>query len=77
MSPIQPPDALTADLSQLTAKQLREAQEELWAWIQSAEERGSEDPADDELIDAVREKLMAVIAERRDLHSDEPAPRGG
>ena len=72
-----PPQSLTTDLSALTAKQLREAQEELWEWIQAAESTSLEDAPDDELLEAAREKLVEVIAERRDLHSDEPAPRGG
>ena len=72
-----PPNSLTAELSTLTAKQLREAQEELWEWIQAAESASLEDAPDDEVLEAAREKLVAVIAERRELHSDEPAPRGG
>ena len=72
-----PPQSLTTDLSALTAKQLREAQEELWEWIQAAESTSLEDAPDDDLIETAREKLVEVIAERRDLHSDEPAPRGG
>jgi len=72
-----PPQSLTTNLSALTAKQLREAQEELWEWIQAAESTSLEDAPDDELIETAREKLVEVIAERRDLHSDEPAPRGG
>ena len=73
----EPPESLTVDLSALTAKQLREAQEELWEWIQTAESASFADAPDDELLEAARDKLVAVIAERRDLHSDEPAPRGG
>ena len=72
-----PPNSLTADLSTLTAKQLREAQEELWEWIQAAESASFEDSPDDEVLEAAREKLVEVIAERRELHSDETAPRGG
>ena len=72
-----PPQSLTSDLSALTAKQLREAQEELWEWIQAAESTSLEDAPDDDLLETAREKLVEVIAERRDLHSDEPAPRGG
>ena len=72
-----PPNSLTVELSTLTAKQLREAQEELWEWIQAAESASLEDAPDDEVLEAAREKLVDVIAERRELHSDEPAPRGG
>lgn len=72
-----PPNSLTAELSTLTAKQLREAQEALWEWIQAAESASFEDAPDDEVLEAAREKLVEVIAERRELHSDEPAPRGG
>ena len=73
----KPPDALTAELAPLNAKQLRQAQESLWEWIQAAESAPLEDYPDDELLESARNKLAAIIAERRDLHSDEPAPRGG
>ncbi len=53
------------------------AQEEIWSWISAAESADFDDAPDDELLDLAREALNEVIAERRALHGDEPAPRGG
>lgn len=61
----------------MTAKELRLAQEALWEWIQTAEAATATDAPEGEVLDAARAQLNAIIAERRDLHSDEPAPRGG
>ena len=72
-----PPDALSVDPASLTAKELRLAQESLWEWIQTAEAAPPETAPDDEVLEEARQQLNAIIAERRDLHSDEPAPRGG
>ena len=72
-----PPDIIDADFSTLTAKQLREAQETIWAWLSEAEASPSDDMPDDEVIDDARDALNEVIAERRSLHGDESAPRGG
>ncbi len=72
-----PPDSIGADFSTLSAKELRSTQEEIWAWISAAEEATLDEMPDDELLEDARDALNAVIAERRSLHSDEPAPRGG
>ena len=77
MSVPNPPNALSADPASLTAKELRLAQESLWEWIQTAEAAPPESAPPDETLEAARQQLNAIIAERRDLHSDEPAPRGG
>ena len=77
MSIPKPPDSLNIDPASLTAKELRLAQETLWEWIQAAEAAPPETAPDDELLESARQQLNAIIAERRDLHSDEPAPRGG
>ncbi len=61
----------------MNAKELRLAQEELWEWISNAESASYEDAPDDDLLDQARDALNEIIAERRNLHSDEPAPRGG
>ena len=76
--PIPPlPDVIHADFASMNAKQLREAQETLWAWISEAESAPFDDAPDDDVLDEARDALNDIIAERRTLHSDEPAPRGG
>lgn len=76
--PIDPPPAIIhADFSSFTAKQLRAAQEEVWAWITEAESASYDDAPDDDILDEAREALNEIISERRDLHGDETAPRGG
>ena len=72
-----PPNTIYSDFATLNAKQLRAAQEEVWAWISEAESAPYDDAPDDELIDTAREALNEIIAQRRDLHGDETAPRGG
>ena len=71
------PDSIHADFSAMNAKQLRLAQEEIWEWISAAESASYDDAPDDDVLDEAREALNEVIAERRSLHGDEPAPRGG
>lgn len=78
MSPTPPlPDSVQGDFTEMTAKELRLAQEEIWAWIESAESASLDDAPDDDLLEMARDALNEIIAERRTLHSDEPAPRGG
>lgn len=72
-----PPDVLRVDPAAMNAKELRLAQEALWDWIQSAEVAPATEAPDEEVLDTARAQLNAIIAERRDLHDDEPAPRGG
>ena len=76
--PISPlPDIIDSDFSSMNAKELRLAQEEIWAWIATAESASFDGAPDDDLVDSAREALNDVIAERRALHGDETAPRGG
>ena len=72
-----PPASIYADFSSMNAKELRLAQEEIWAWIASAESASYDDAPDDEAVDCARDALNDIIAERRALHRDETAPRGG
>ena len=72
-----PPASIHADFSAMNAKQLRLAQEEIWEWISTAESAPYDDAPDDDVLDTAREALNEVIAERRSLHGDETAPRGG
>lgn len=73
----QLPDIVEADYSAMNAKELRLAQEEIWAWISAAESASFDDAPGDELLDAAREALNEIIAERRALYGEETAPRGG
>ena len=73
----QLPDIVDADFSAMNAKELRLAQEEIWAWISVAESASFDDAPDDESLDAAHDALNDIIAERRALHGDETAPRGG
>ena len=71
------PDVAYSDFSSMSAKELRLAQEEIWAWISEAEAASFEDAPEEESLDAARDALNEIISERRALHSDESAPRGG
>ncbi len=76
--PLDPPPATVhADFSQMSPKELRLAQEEIWDWISEAESAPFDDAPDDDVVDMARDALNEIIAERRALHGDEPAPRGG
>lgn len=72
-----PPATIHADFSAMNAKELRLAQEEIWEWISAAETASFDDAPDDDVLDMAREALNDIIAERRALHGDETAPRGG
>ncbi len=72
-----PPDSIHGDFSAMNAKELRLTQEEIWDWISAAESASYDDAPDDDVLDMAREALNEVISERRSLHGDEPAPRGG
>lgn len=76
--PLPPlPESVNQDFSAMNAKQLRMAQEKIWEWISAAESASYDDAPDDDMLDMAREALNEVIAERRSLHGDETAPRGG
>ena len=77
MSLTPPPASIHADFSAMNAKELRLAQEEIWDWISVAESASYDDAPDDDVLDMAREALNDIIAERRALHGDETAPRGG
>ena len=72
-----PPKSICADFSTFTAKRLRAAQEEIWAWLSEAESAPYEHAPDEDLVDTARDALNEIISERRMLHGDETAPRGG
>ena len=61
----------------MSAGELRVALEQLWEWLEEAQMAPLADAPDDEVVEAVEAKMVEITQERRDRHSDEPAPRGG
>ena len=59
------------ELNLMTAKELRESQEEIWRWIDEAEMLDDEEAPDIENIDKARKIMGEIISERVDRHSDE------
>ena len=72
-----PPDINSMDPASMSAGELRVALEQLWEWLEEAQMAPLADAPDDEIVEAVEAKMVEIIQERRDRHSDEPAPRGG
>ena len=72
-----PPDLSAMDPAIMSAQELRAAHESLSEWLDRAYSAPLSDAPDDEAVEAVEEKLVEISRERRDRHSDEPAPRGG
>ena len=72
-----PPDIDAMDPALMSAGELRVALEELWEWLEQAQMAPLAEAPDDELFEAVEAKMVEITRERRDRHSDEPAPRGG
>ena len=65
------------DPALMSAGELRVALEDLWEWLEQAQMVPLAEAPDDELFEAVEAKMVEITRERRDRHSDEPAPRGG
>ena len=72
-----PPDIDSMDPASMSASELRVALETLWEWLEQAQMAPLADAPDDEVVEAVEAKMVEITRERRDRHSDEPAPRGG
>ncbi len=72
-----PPDIEAMDPSMMSAAELRVALEELWEWLEQAQMASLADAPDDDVFEAVESMMVEITRERRDRHSDEPAPRGG
>ena len=58
-------------LNLMTAKEFREAQEEIWEWIDEAEMLDDENSPHIDIIDEARRIMGEIINERVDRHSDE------
>jgi hypothetical protein len=72
-----PPDFNSMDPASMSAGELRVALESLWEWLEEAQMAPLADAPDDEIVEAAEAKMVEITRERRDRHSDEPAPRGG
>ena len=58
----------------MTVREIREKLEELFEWLQTADDSPS---YDETVLQSVRETANSLLEERRLRHSDESAPRGG
>lgn len=67
-----PPDIGGIDTRMMTARELREALESLWTWVDKAESVHETNAPPDQLIQDVRGVMQAIITERVERHSDEP-----
>ena len=68
-----PPPAFSSfDTQMMTAKELREALETLWAWVDKAETAAVEIAPSDQQISEARELMSTIISERVERHNDEP-----
>ena len=72
-----PPDYSSLNTHMMTAKELREALETLWAWVDKAETSADEIAPSDQQISEVRQLMSTIIAERVERHSDESGRLGG
>ncbi len=67
-----PPDIKDIDTQMMTARELREVLDEVWAWVHKAEMAHEADAPSDHLIQELRQLMATIIAERVERHSDEP-----
>jgi len=66
-----PPHYPLINTQMMTAKELRETLDDLWAWVHEAEMAPESIAPDDQLILEVRHQMGIIISERVDRHSDE------
>ena len=66
-----PPHYPLINTQMMTARELRETLEDLWAWVHEAEMAPESVAPDDQLILEVRQQMRIIISERVDRHSDE------
>ena len=67
-----PRDYWDIETQMMTARELREALEDLWAWVDRAESVHEDEAPPTELIQDVRGVMRSIIIERVERHSDEP-----
>jgi hypothetical protein len=66
-----PPHYPLINTQMMTARELRETLEDLWAWVHEAEMAPDSKAPDDQLILEVRQQMRIIISERVERHSDE------
>lgn len=66
-----PPDFGEIDTRMMTARELREVLNEIWAWVHQAEMAHEADAPSEHLIQELRQLMATIIAERVERHSDE------
>ena len=78
MATPEPPDVSGLDPAMMTASELQVRLEELFGWLElvEAEEEGVPELSEQQ-VEEVRDAANELLAERRERHSDESAPRGG
>jgi len=59
------------DTQMMTARELRETLDDLWAWVNEAEMAPESMAPDDQLIMEVRQLMRVIISERVERHSEE------
>ena len=74
---LKTPDISALEPGMMSARELREKLEELFNWLQQAELARPGEQAAVEDVARVRDAANRLLQERRQRHSDEPAPRGG
>ncbi|MDA1278950.1 MAG: hypothetical protein O3B95_02775 [Chloroflexi bacterium] len=67
-----PPDYWDAEPQMMTARELREALEDLWEWVDRAESVHEDQAPPIRLIEDVRTLMRSIITERVERHSEEP-----
>jgi len=66
-----PPHYPLINTQMMTARELRETLDDLWAWVHEAEMAPESIAPDDQLILDVRHQMRVIISERVERHSDE------
>ena len=66
-----PPHYPLLNIRMMTARELREALEDLWQWVHEAEMAHEDIAPDDQLILEIRQQMAVIISERVERHSDE------
>ena len=67
-----PPNIGEIDTQMMTARELREVLDEIWAWVHDAEMAHETDAPSDHQIQELRQLMAKIVSERVERHSDEP-----
>ena len=66
-----PPDYWDIETHMMTARELREALEDLWDWVDRAEAVHEDEAPPGQLVQDVRNLMRTIIIERVERHADE------